>query len=158
MKPQRGEINTSSYHNAYMSYLLKMFRMHSSSVLVFLVAVTLVACERENPASASIEPETPVASFAAPSQNSPKNGAIITTGFRARLGWRVVPGAAKYHVEVWTDDASGSLTHNLLADTTSFVLDSLNRTTYYWHVQGLSPARLTGPWSSVRRFTVLGPQ
>ncbi|MEK6566819.1 MAG: hypothetical protein AAB330_00715 [Bacteroidota bacterium] len=135
-----------------------MFRTHPSSLLVFLVAAAFVACERENAASASIEPETPIAPFAAPSPNSPKDGAIITTGFRARLGWRVVPGATKYHVEVWSDDASGSLTHDLLADTTSFVLDSLNRTTYYWHVQGLSPARLTGPWSAVRRFTVLGPQ
>jgi len=126
--------------------------------MVVVVAVAMVGCERENPSSASLDPEPPVASFAAPSPNSPKNGAIITTGFRARLGWRVVQGATKYHVEVWSDELSRSLTHDRLADSTSFVLDSLNRATYYWHVQGLSPASLTGPWSSVRRFTVLGPQ
>ena len=94
----------------------------------------------------------------APAPLSPAAGATVQTPFT--LSWSAVTdpsGILGYNWEVSASSNFSSITaHNSTNGQTQDVASGLANGSYFWHVQAVDNAFVTGPWSAPRSFTVSG--
>jgi hypothetical protein len=103
--------------------------------------------------STGVAPPRPQPTPAAPVLISPGNDATVAQP--VTFDWSDANGAVSYRIQI--DDSSSfpsPLVVNETINVSGFTSNPLPAKRLWWRVRGINSSGMTGPWSTVRRFTV----
>ncbi len=126
-------------------------KLRTSAYRSLTLLVSIVLCFSVTGRGAAVAP-------AAPSPNSPADGAVVTQPFT--ISWTAVSDPSGIAAYNWQVSSSSAFTSVLLQSSTNGatqdVVSGLANGTYFWRVQAISGDFVSGAWSQPRSFTVTG--